>query len=136
MSIVVNDGNSAPINVHNITLKHGSHNQASHGKGGSSAGGGAGVAGGSPNEKKMNSSLDRAKGEGASESAVSSVRDAHATRNMGELDNLEAGFFEASVGRHGVGRDQAMIELHSATVYALRDLGRSNAEAVLQSEMR
>ena len=47
MSIVINDGDSAPIAVHNITLKHlaGKHDQRTHshgGKGGaSSAGGGA-----------------------------------------------------------------------------------------------
>jgi len=43
MSIVINDGDSAPVVVHNVTLKHGSHNQASHGKGGK---GGSGSAGG------------------------------------------------------------------------------------------
>jgi len=44
MSIVVNDGDSAPINVHNVVLKHGSHNQSTHGRGKGGTGGGAGSA--------------------------------------------------------------------------------------------
>ena len=85
-----------------------------------SGGGGAGGA----KSSKMDSALNAASKAGASESAISSIKDAHASRDTNTLENLEAGFFEGFAGRHGIQTvdSNKYKALHTATVMALRDV--------------
>ena len=145
MGIVVNN-DSNPIGVHTYTLnkanpyKDGATGRFTTGGGGGGAGGGGGSSDSavSPNQKKMESALEQAKTAGMSDSIISSIKDSHAERDKGALEELEAGTFEGAAGRHGVSvNEKGYTALHTATVYALRDLtGTGKAEWPKISEMK
>lgn len=82
MTILVNDGEQTPILVHSAVVKHQSHNQASHGRGGSGAGGGGELAEGGVNLSVRNHRAEAKeietdiKADGGS-SALGDVQNAH-----------------------------------------------------------
>ncbi len=120
-----------------LVAKHGSHNQASHGRkrGGGGASGGSSSAS-SPsskpkkpsgsNKQKFRDSLSAAKDAGLDKEEAKEISAAFSNKDQDTLLDLEAGFAEAAIGRHGGNADSIGASpeslAHDAITYALRDL--------------
>jgi hypothetical protein len=114
--------------------KHASHNQASHGRGGGASGGSSSTSSPSSkpkkpsggNKQKFKDSLTAATEAGLDKEQAKEISTAFENKDQDTLNDLEAGYAESAIGRHGGNADSIGASpeslAHDAITYALRDL--------------
>lgn len=123
------------VNKNKPVMKHGSHDQKTHaggrGGGSSSSGGGSSQSStGGGNSAKVKNSLERAKDNGLDKETSNAIEQAYKDKNVDKLQKLEAGLYEAAVGRQGSrGLERgAEYHAHTAVVHALKELDGDSEE--------